>query len=279
MSPWRSQWDSLTPHLQPELVRLGWLLLLGGRPLRLLEDGLHDVLAKLLPQLGQTSYQLVSLHSALGRLVALSEGGVQVRGVHVLQPHVLGDAAQVEVTSHTEAAVRAFLPVVGLLVTGEEGVDVGGAVIEAVPHHHLLGLAHGHVLVAGGARPHLTPLVQILSLGLQHLQLRLLQLQHLLADLLADLLVDPGVLPLGLLGEVVYEVLLPLLRVLHLPAVRQGALWLGSSTHHGLRLCGLWRLWRLVRHGRHCAARGARPIAQSSDLVGVQLLKLLILNA
>ena len=115
-------------------------------------------------------------------LVGLCEGGVQVSGVHVLQPHVLGDAAQVEVTSHTEAAVRAFLPVVGLLVTGEEGVDVGGAVIEAVPHHHLLGLAHGHALVtvAPGVS-HLSILTQqVLFLTLQSVQS---SVDHLLSRL------------------------------------------------------------------------------------------------
>ena len=253
-------------HSQPELVRLGRLL--PGARLGLLQDGLHDVLAELLAQLGQTSYQLISLHPALARLVALGQGGVQVRGVHVLQPHVLGDASQVEVTPHAEAAVSALLPVVGLLVAGKEGVDVGGAVIEAVSHHHLLGLAHGHVLVAGGPRPHLAPLEQVLSLGLQHLQLSLLELQHLLADVL----VDPGVLPLGLLGHVIYEVLLPGLCVLHLPAVRKGTLGLTPGSHHGL--CRRRLLGRLLGDGRHRASRGTGPVTQSSDFVGVQLLKL-----
>ena len=86
-------------------------------------------------------------------------------------------------------------------------------------------------------------------------------------------LVDPGVLPLGLLGHVVYEVLLPSLGVLHLPAVRERALGLGATSSHGMRLCCLGRLWRLLRDWRDCTTRGACPCVQGSDLVGVELLK------
>ena len=273
----------LPTSLQPQLVRLGRRLL---RLLGLLQDGLHDVLTELLPQLRQAadgSYQLVRLHAApgtRGRLVALGESGVQVGRVHVLQAHVLGDAAQVEVAAHAEAAVRALLPVVSLLVAGKEGVEVGGPVIEAVSHHHLLGLAHGHVLVAGGPRPHLALAEQILSLGLQHLQLGLLQLQHLLVGVL----VDPGVLPLGLLGHMIYEVLLPGLGVLHLPPVRQRPLglrswlrpWLRCRLRTGLRssrthLAGL-DLGLLGDRGDSVAGRTC-PGVQSADLVGVKLLK------
>ena len=252
--------------------------------LRLLQDGLHDVLTQLLPQLWQaanSSYQLVRLHAAWsrGRLVALGEGGVQVGRVHVLQAHVLGDAAQVEVTAHAEAAVRALLSVVSLLVAGKEGVEARGAVVEAVSHHHLLGLAHGHVLVAGGPRPHLALTEQILSFRLQHLQLGLLQLQHLLVGVL----VDPGVLPLGLLGHMIYKVLLPGLSVLHLPPVRERSLGLrpglrtrlrtrlGTPRTHLTRLT--WLDLSLLGDGRHRVTGGARAGIQSSDLVGVKLLK------
>ena len=104
----------VTRGSQPQGVLLLLLLLLGA------EDGLHDVLRQRLRQLRQRGDQLIRLHGAgrgrsgAGLLVGVGERGVEVGGVHVLQPHVLGDAAQVEVAAHAQPAVRALLPVVGL---------------------------------------------------------------------------------------------------------------------------------------------------------------------
>ena len=105
----------VTRGSQPQGVLLLLLLLLLGA-----EDGLHDVLGQRLRQLRQRGDQLIRLHGAghrrarAGLLVGVGERGVEVGGVHVLEPHVLGDAAQVEVAAHAQAAVRALLPVVGL---------------------------------------------------------------------------------------------------------------------------------------------------------------------
>ena len=105
----------VTRGSQPQGVLLLLLLLLLGA-----EDGLHDVLRQRLRQLRQRGDQLIRLHGAgrgrsgAGLLVGVGERGVEVGGVHVLQPHVLGDAAQVEVAAHAQPAVRALLPVVGL---------------------------------------------------------------------------------------------------------------------------------------------------------------------
>ena len=114
-----AQWPlagHVTRGSQPQgvLLLLLLLLLLGA------EDGLHDVLRQRLRQLRQRGDQLIRLHGAgrgrsgAGLLVGVGERGVEVGGVHVLQPHVLGDAAQVEVAAHAQPAVRALLPVVGL---------------------------------------------------------------------------------------------------------------------------------------------------------------------
>ena len=111
----RAQWPlagHVTRGSQPQGVLL-LLLLLGA------EDGLHDVLRQRLRQLRQRGDQLIRLHGAgrgrgAGLLVGVGERCVEVGGVHVLQPHVLGDAAQVEVAAHAQPAVRALLPVVGL---------------------------------------------------------------------------------------------------------------------------------------------------------------------
>merc|ERR1719278_1868645 len=94
-------------------------------------------------------------------------------------------------------------------------------------------------------------------------------------------------MPLGLLGHMIYKVLLPGLSVLHLPAIRQRALglrsclrpWLGPRLRCRLRsglrssrthLAGLDL--GLLRDRRDRIAGRTRPGVQSSDLVGVKLL-------